>query len=87
MKLRRVGGAIGRAAGFAMVYTALLFLLTNFFYWYFTRTFLYAELFDDAGYYMYDWLGNAVATVAMLICCFAIELLRRLPRLKAPSGT
>jgi hypothetical protein len=54
----------------------LFFVLSNFFYWYFNRTFLYAELMGDTGYLIYEWLGNALTTVTMAILLFCIEFCR-----------
>ncbi len=65
---------------FALVYAGLFFGLSNFSYWYFSHTFLYAELIHNPGYHMYDWLWNFTATVAMLVCAFVMEFLRGIVR-------
>ncbi len=73
-------GLTGLSAFFALVYAGLFFALSNGSYWYFTHSFLYAELVDNPGYYLYDWLWNAVGTIAVLVCAFIIEFLRGLFR-------
>lgn len=77
---------IGKAAAFTFLYTCLFLGITNFFHWYFTRQFLYEELITDKGYYMYDWVGNALGTVAMAVAAFAMEMLRLLTTKRAAPG-
>lgn len=78
----RYGRLILSSSGIAVFYTILFFAITNFWYWYFNRQFLYGELFGDAGYYMYDWLPNTVATITMFICFGGFELMRGLLRFR-----
>ncbi|MFZ5569964.1 MAG: hypothetical protein ACOZF0_06145 [Thermodesulfobacteriota bacterium] len=69
-------GITGLSALFALVYAGLFLAVSNISYWYFTHTFLYAELFNNPGYHLYDWLWNLVGTAATLVCTFFIEFLR-----------
>jgi len=74
---------IGMAAAFAGIYTCAFFGITNFFHWYFNRQFLYEELVIDQGYYMYDWVGNALGTVTMAAVIFTFEIARLFAARKA----
>ena len=73
---------IGTTLFFTLFYTALFFFVSNYLHWYFNGEFLYEELVGDTSYYMYNWLGNLLTTVTMVVVIFLSEFLRNLLRLR-----
>jgi len=73
---------LGHSLFFTLLYTLLFLVITNAAYWYFNKRFLYAELFSDQGYYMFEWVSNLIATAIMAVCIFVIEIVRYLTGLK-----
>ena len=75
-KIFPVFRSLGHALSFTLLYTLFFFVITNAVYWYFNKRFLYAELFSDQGYYMFEWVGNLIATMMMAGCALIIEMIR-----------
>lgn len=69
---------LGHSLFFTLLYTLFFLVITNAVYWYFNKRFLYAELFSDQGYYMFEWVSNLIATVIMAVCVLIIEMTRYL---------
>ena len=69
---------LGHNLFFTLLYTLIFFGITNAAYWYFNKRFLYAELFTDQGYYMFEWVSNLIATVIMAGTILVVEIIRYL---------